>query len=606
MQPHSLARNAIKLMRGTVALGAIVWTSSATAQTIIAKWTFNAGVRNPPEIGSGTAAYVGGTAAPSSGEFPSGTTGSGSTDGGLAWGSSSYPFTTMLSGTAGVQFEVSTSGYQNIRLRYDAMASNTASRWLLMQYSTDGGSFISDPTGPKAFSGNSWANNRLLDLTGIAAANDNPAFKFRIVSVFCPTAFLANGTAFDANSAYQPTGTTATQTYNGTTGTIRFDAVTVSGNPIGDTPPSVTAASATPPGACPGGSTRLTATILQGANPPSAIPLTVTVDLTSIGGGPAVALLDNGVPPDVTAFDFIYTANAPVHAATTPGVKVLPVTVVDHLLRTGSGSITLTIGDCNFNANSSVVINRVYGAGGNAGAVYNADFVELFNRGSSGVNVTGWSLQYAAAATTGGFSAANSVVPLTGVIPAGGYYLVQMSEPGANGAALSTPDAIAAENFNGMGAGAGRVALVEGVATPIGNDLSAVRDLIGYGVTAATFEGAGPTADLSISLQARRKNDGCQDSNQNFHDFEAVAPNLPVAPRNSDSPPSPCSSSVCPCRADLSGDLLVNGGDIRGFVACATGGGAGCACGDLTNDGSVTAADIGPFVAALLAGACVP
>lgn len=603
MQSATLVRRVTNLILCGFAINCVGSTSAAVAQTTIAKWTWNNGVRNPPAIGSGTASYVGSAAAPSS-EFPSG---SGSSDGGFAWSSTTYPPVTLNNGTAGVQFEVSTAGYQNIRLRYDAMASNTASRWLLIRYSTNGSTYVDDPTGPKAFSGgNSWANNRTLDLTGLAAANNNANFRFRVVAVFSPNPFVANGFEYDANAAYQPAGTMATQSYNGSTGTIRFDAVTVLGDPIGDTPPSVTVASAAPSYACPGGSAKLTATIVPGANPPSALPLTVTVDATSIGGGSQVALLDNGIPPDASGFDFIYTAVVNAGGATTPGIKSLPVTVTDHLLRTGSGAISLTVADCNANANSIVVINRVYGAGGNAGAVYNADFAELFNRGPSGVNVTGWSLQFTSAAAPGGFTLANSVVPLAGLIPSGGYYLVQLDGAGMNGEAIPTPDAAAGMTSQGIAANAGRVALVQGVTTPIGNDLSAVRDMIGYGTTASTFEGAGAAPDLSAALQARRKNDGCQDSNQNFHDFEAVAPNQPAAPRNSASPAAPCGVVGCACRGDLSGDAMVDGRDIRGFAACAINGGSGCACGDLTSDGGVTAADIGPFVAALLAGACAP
>ena len=600
MKSHRNARIVAKFVFFLAA--AILWPSLASAQTTIAKWTWNTSVRNPPAIGSGTASYVGGTAAPGSGEFP---TGSGSSDGGQAWSSTTYPPVTFSNGMAGVQFEVSTAGFENIRVRYDAMASSTASRWLLIKYTTDGVNYINDPTGPKAFSGGAWANNRMLDLTGVSAANDNAAFKFRIVAVFCPNAFVANSVSYSANEAYQPVGTTATSQY-GTTGTIRFDAVTVLGDPIGDTPPSVTVASATPPFACPGGSTKLTATIVSGANPPSAIPLNVTVDLTAIGGSNEVALLDDGNPPDASGFDFIYTANVSVDSATAPGLKTLPVTVTDHLQRTGAGSISLTIANCTANANSSVVINRVYGAGGNAGAIYNADFVELFNRGASGVNITGWSIQFASATAAGGFTAANSVVPLTGLIPPGRYHLVQLDDAGVNGAAIPTPDAVAGMTSPGIAADAGRVALVEAVVTPIGNDLSAVRDHIGYGATAATYEGAGPAPELSAALQARRKSDGCQDTNQSFNDFEAVAPNLPIAPRNSNSPAAPCATGGCTCRADVSSDGQVNGRDIRGFVQCATAGGAACDCADLTSDSTVTAADIGPFVSALLSGACAP
>ena len=46
-----------------------------------------------------------------------------------------------------------------------------------------------------------------------------------------------------------------------------------------------------------------------------------------------------------------------------------------------------------------IVISQVYGGGGNSGAFYRNDFIELFNRGATSVNVTGWTVQYAA--TTG-------------------------------------------------------------------------------------------------------------------------------------------------------------------------------------------------------------
>jgi hypothetical protein len=42
----------------------------------------------------------------------------------------------------------------------------------------------------------------------------------------------------------------------------------------------------------------------------------------------------------------------------------------------------------------------VYGGGGNAGSTYKNDFIELFNRGTSPVNVSGWSVQYASTAGT--------------------------------------------------------------------------------------------------------------------------------------------------------------------------------------------------------------
>ena len=43
---------------------------------------------------------------------------------------------------------------------------------------------------------------------------------------------------------------------------------------------------------------------------------------------------------------------------------------------------------------TTVVISQVYGGGGNAGATFRNDFIELHNRGTSAVDLNGWSVQY--------------------------------------------------------------------------------------------------------------------------------------------------------------------------------------------------------------------
>ena len=67
-----------------------------------------------------------------------------------------------------------------------------------------------------------------------------------------------------------------------------------------------------------------------------------------------------------------------------------------------------------------VVISEVYGGGGNSGATYTHDYIELYNRGASAVDLTGWSVQYASAAGTTWAVRTN----LTGSIGAGRYYLI--------------------------------------------------------------------------------------------------------------------------------------------------------------------------------------
>jgi len=46
-------------------------------------------------------------------------------------------------------------------------------------------------------------------------------------------------------------------------------------------------------------------------------------------------------------------------------------------------------------ASSDMVVSQVYAGGGNSGATYTNDFVELFNRGSAAVDLSTWSIQYA-------------------------------------------------------------------------------------------------------------------------------------------------------------------------------------------------------------------
>lgn len=174
---------------------------------------------------------------------------------------------------------------------------------------------------------------------------------------------------------------------------------------------------------------------------------------------------------------------------------------------------------------NSLRISQIYGAGGNAGATYNADFVELYNAGGSAASLTGFSVQYAAAAGT-----TWSVVNLSGSIAAGGYYLIRMSAIGANGAALPGPD-LAAGTVS-MAAAAGKLALCNSTTALTGSCPTggAILDFAGYGTTANCFEGAGPTPAPSTTQSAARISSFSNfniDTDQNATDFVATS----VCPR---------------------------------------------------------------------------
>lgn len=158
----------------------------------------------------------------------------------------------------------------------------------------------------------------------------------------------------------------------------------------------------------------------------------------------------------------------------------------------------------------TVCISQVYGGGGNSGAPYNADFIELFNATNSTIGLSGWTVEYASAASGSWQSVSldgRSIAPYT-------YLLVQLNT-GSNGVALPSPDLIASIN---MAADSGKVRI---------RAAGVVEDLLGYG-NANEFEGqAAQTASNTRSLV--RSNGGCDDTNNNSIDFARSEP----MPRNS-------------------------------------------------------------------------
>ena len=187
-------------------------------------------------------------------------------------------------------------------------------------------------------------------------------------------------------------------------------------------------------------------------------------------------------------------------------------------------------------SNAQVVISQVYGGGGNANAQYTHDFVELFNRGTASVDVSGWSVQYA---STAGTTWAAHVIPAGTSIASGKYYLVKLAGSTV-GVALPSPDLdITASPINLSGTN-GKVALVNSATPLVGATLTAGTyiDLVGYG-TASAFEGTAAVAALSNTTAAIRLNGGCTDNNANNTDFVVGAP----TPRNSSTAASICSTA---------------------------------------------------------------
>jgi len=348
-------------------------------------------------------------------------------------------------------------------------------------------------------------------LNGDAAAGDN--------------IFSYNATVSAGTSAGIKTISTTIADAQGRTGSANISLTVTSAT----TNPSGTGA-ANPSSVAAGNATLLTVTVTPGAGPTST-GLGVTANLSSIGGSISQVFADDGLNGDATAGDNVFSYNATVGVATTTGAKSLPFSITDAQGRSGSGNISLTV-SAQVVAQGTVVISQVYGGGGNSGATYTNDFVEIFNRGNTTVSLAGWSVQYTSSSGTGSWSR----TPLTGTVAPGQYYLVQEGAGTGGTTPLPTPNAT---GTIAMAATSGHIALVTNNTTlPSGcpNALPQLMDLVGYGA-AACFEGAGAAPLLDNVTADFRSHLGCKDTDSNGGNFFTGPPN----PRNTST-----AATVCP------------------------------------------------------------
>ena len=176
--------------------------------------------------------------------------------------------------------------------------------------------------------------------------------------------------------------------------------------------------------------------------------------------------------------------------------------------------------NCPVPRNSPVVISQFFGSGGNAGAAYQNDYVELYNRSNAPVDVTGWSLQYAAATGSGWDF---NKTPLGGPIGPGEYYLVELAG-GATGLPLPPANTSGPINMSGT---SGKIAIVDSFDALLGDcPLSNphLLDLVGYGA-ASCGEGGTKAPALSASTADFRLDGGATDTDRNFEDFVSLAAN---------------------------------------------------------------------------------
>lgn len=189
----------------------------------VTQWNFNSQPNDgntgtgtlSPSVGAGTVTLVGGVTS----AFNSGDANGGSSDPQVGDDSglqtTSYAAQGAGNKTTGTQFNVSTVGYSSITVSYDLRHSNTSSRYEQFQYSLDGTNFVDFGSLFDGNAGDTWFNGRTIDLSSIAGAANNANFAFRVVAAFA-----------NATSSYAPSNSANTYA---TTGTWRFDMVTVAG-----------------------------------------------------------------------------------------------------------------------------------------------------------------------------------------------------------------------------------------------------------------------------------------------------------------------------------------------------------------------------------------
>jgi hypothetical protein len=200
----------------------------------------------------------------------------------------------------------------------------------------------------------------------------------------------------------------------------------------------------------------------------------------------------------------------------------------------------------------NLVISQIYTRGGEAGASYQHDFIEIFNRSTQPVDMNNYVLQILSSSPSIPFGFSIRIVSSRGiVVQPGRYLLIKLKGDGVDGQPLPTPDfdlsilpGPVPTNLNAM---SGLIALVapDGSFQGCPNSQSTgVVDYVGYGSTSTCFEGAaGPApAPVLATESAQRFGGGCTDNNLSASDFQLS----PVLPRNSSWAAGVCSVQTFP------------------------------------------------------------
>ena len=129
---------------------------------------------------------------------------------------SGFPAQGTADKSAGIEVRASTAALRQIGLMWDQYNSATASRFVAVQYTTNGVDFVDHAIVSNTAS-STWIRARKVSFESIPGVENNPNFGLRLVSTFGPS------------GSYEAVGSSSSYA---TTGTLWLDMVAITGEPI--------------------------------------------------------------------------------------------------------------------------------------------------------------------------------------------------------------------------------------------------------------------------------------------------------------------------------------------------------------------------------------
>ncbi len=213
-----MSRGVLGVIAGLVA--ACACEVNAGVVVSLVSWNFNGPQGSSvPSAGLGTASLVGATTATFAVGSPADSEAASPAEN-KGWNLAGFASQGSASGERGAQFAFSTVGFDSISVVWHERHSNSASRFVQLQYALDGKTFTSDGLANDGVieateGGDVWQAEHRVDIKGVAGAAGNALFAVRIVSIFAP-----------GSSQYLPSSPSGNYAASGT---IRLDLVRVEG-----------------------------------------------------------------------------------------------------------------------------------------------------------------------------------------------------------------------------------------------------------------------------------------------------------------------------------------------------------------------------------------